>query len=130
MSKGLDSMNAKVLCSLLGLPEQPWPPEHHTLLGLPPGERDVALVEQRVHERMTKPRCLQLSHPDEATEWMNRIAQAFIELSERISQHAAVAAPPQTAQNTAVQLETNDDWRSAPPPVRSPTVSTAAPAAH
>src|SRR5262249_39855260 len=76
-------MDAKILCRWLGIAD--WPPDHHALLGLKPGEEDSARVEQRVHERMAKLRCYQLSHPEEATEGMNRLAQAFICLTEALS---------------------------------------------
>jgi hypothetical protein len=134
-------MNAPLLCQWLGLPSQTWPPDPYTLLGLKPGEADSVALEHRVHERMARLRCYQISHPEEATEGMNRLAQAFITLSE------ACAAVPQTpaatptmapplgpttskkrvGDDTAVILRTQVDWRNAPPPVRGGATANGAP---
>jgi hypothetical protein len=70
------------ICAWLGLPAGAWPPDHYTLLGLNPGEQDVARIEQHVHDRLAKLRCYQLSHPEQATEAMNRLAQAFMCLTD------------------------------------------------
>jgi hypothetical protein len=75
-------MNHDMICNWLGLPPAQWPPDHYTLLGLPPGERDVERIEHQVHERLLRLRGYQLSHPDQATEAMNRIAQAFVCLTD------------------------------------------------
>ena len=66
----------------LGLPAGNWPPDHYALLGLSPGEVDAARIEQHVHDRLAKLRCYQLSHPEQATEAMNRLAQAFMCLTD------------------------------------------------
>src|SRR5439155_15013922 len=74
------------------------------------------------------------SHPDEATEAMNRIAQAFITLVERHcpapqprraqTELSGVAASPKrpaasrTLGDTAVVEKTRLDWQAVPPPVR------------
>ncbi len=92
-------MNPKILCTCLGLPDQTWPPDHYALLGLAAGEEDLARIEQQVQDRMAKLRCYQLSHPEEATEGMNRLAQAFICLTENqlkrvYDQTMTVPAPP------------------------------------
>lgn len=141
-------MNAKILCDWLGLTT--WPPDHHALLGLQPGESDSARIEQRVHERMAKLRCYQLSHPEEATEGMNRLAQAFITLTEALSrpvQKQAAAAPPLNgtpasgsppapAPKPKMSAETQKmipvgktqvDWLNTPPPVRAGKDSVALP---
>jgi hypothetical protein len=124
-------MNSKILCHWLGIVD--WPPDHHTLLDLEPGERDVARVEQRVQERMAKLRTYQLSHPEEATEGMNRLAQAFICLTESLSksQHVEQPANGTAAPETygaamsdthsfrAPGHETGVDWQQAPPPIRA-----------
>jgi hypothetical protein len=129
----------------LGLPAGAWPPDHYTLLGLNPGEKDVARIEQHVHDRLAKLRCYQLSHPDQATEAMNRLAQAFMCLTDPeakkvydgsarsagmvcetkpaekpINGHAtAETTKPATAvDDTAVQPKTHVDWKNSPPPVR------------
>src|SRR6476620_11054727 len=83
-------MNPEILCRWLGLPGTAWPPDPYTLLGLPAGERDPARIEQQVQERMARLRGYQISHPEEATEGMNRVAQAFLALMET----APAAAPP------------------------------------
>jgi hypothetical protein len=63
--------------SWLKLPSGAWPPDHYTLLGLPPGCADIGLIELRVLERMELVRRYQLPHPEAATEAMNRLAQAL-----------------------------------------------------
>jgi hypothetical protein len=71
-----------LLRSWLGLPPGPWPPDHYTLLGLPPAPCDAAAVEARVLERMDLLRRHQLRHPELVTEGMNRLAQALITLTD------------------------------------------------
>jgi hypothetical protein len=75
-------------CTWLGLDEQPWPPDHYTLLGLEPAESDVALIEQRVLERLEKVRCHQLASPEKATELMTLMAAAFVCLTNPESKRA------------------------------------------
>lgn len=75
-------MDNNLLCSWLGLPANDWPPNHFVLLGLTPGVVDVAAVETSVQERMAILRRYQLTHPDLATEAMNRLAQAMICLTD------------------------------------------------
>lgn len=75
-------MNHKLICSWLGLPPEHWPPDHYRLLGLEPGESDIALIEQRVHQRLDLVRRYQMTHPEQVTEAMNRLAQAFVCLTE------------------------------------------------
>jgi hypothetical protein len=75
-------MIRELICAWLGLSVKTWPPDHYTLLGLPPGESDPALIEQRVHERLERLRCYQLAHPELVTEAMNRLAQAFVCLTD------------------------------------------------
>src|SRR5947208_11988874 len=65
------------ICQILGVSAEAWPPDHYALLGLKRGERDRQLIEQRVHQRMQQLRSYQLSYPDQATEAMNRLAQAY-----------------------------------------------------
>lgn len=88
--KGLDVTRAQAgsqpassdqICTWLGLPADRWPPDHYTLLGLPPGTADLALIERRVHDRLDTVRRYQLSHPEPATDAMNRLAQALVCLS-------------------------------------------------
>ncbi|MBI1832457.1 MAG: hypothetical protein HYR84_13520 [Planctomycetes bacterium] len=116
-------MNQERLCAWLGLPNTVWPPDPWTLLGLPKGDYDSATIEERVHERMAKLRTYQLSFPEEATEGMNRLAEAFVTLTESVSKKAPVAAKaPATAapskDETSILDATSQDWRDDPPPVR------------
>lgn len=106
-------MNADLLRGWLGLEQASWPPDPHTLLGISPEECDVARIEQRVHERLAKLRCYQISHPEEATEGMNRLAQAFVEVIDACPRETSAATS-----DTVVQRKTQLDWQAAPPPVR------------
>jgi len=88
--------------SWLGLPPGPWPPDHYTLLGLPPGRSDPAAVESLVLDRMDRLRRHQLLHPELVTEGMNRLAQALITLTDPVAKAAydaelgiAAPAPPE-----------------------------------
>jgi len=143
-------MNQGLLCRWLSVDAKAWPPDPCTLLGLPQGSSDLAQIEKCVHERMARLRCYQLSHPEEATEGMNRLAQAFVCLSEAAARRqsgsagpcppangaaangaaangaaangaaANGAARPKVSDDTAVGKKTIIDWQSAPPPVRRP----------
>jgi len=75
-------MKHDLICAWLGLPIGNWPPNYYQLLGLAPGESDVALIEQRVQQRLDVVRRYQLAHPDIATEALNRLAQAYVCLTE------------------------------------------------
>jgi hypothetical protein len=85
-------MSHALICSWLDLPAEVWPPDHYRLLGLPPGENDPHRIEERVHERLDAVRRYQMMHPEQATEAMNRIAQAFVCLSEPASKRVYDAA--------------------------------------
>jgi hypothetical protein len=149
-------MNPAVLCNWLGLKDTPWPPDPYSLLGVAPGETDVARIEQSVHERLCRLRCYQISHPEEATEGMNRLAQAFIEVTDclcragkrctpvtiavahlpgangtrpAVKSGATVKKRDPAKEDTAVGRKTEIDWRQTPPPVRSTPEVVAAPAA-
>jgi hypothetical protein len=87
-------MNRTLINTWLGLASDQWPPDHYTLLGLEAGEQNMELVEQRVHERMERVRGYQLSHPEEATEGMNRLAQALVFLTDLASKKTYDARPP------------------------------------
>jgi hypothetical protein len=78
-------MSHELICNWLGLPSGAWPPDHYQLLGLAPGESDADLIEQRVHQRLDAVRRYQMMHPEQATEAMNRLAQAFVCLTEPAS---------------------------------------------
>jgi hypothetical protein len=92
-------MDHDLICSWLGLPPGSWPPDHYRLLGLQPGESNAELIERHVHERMDTVRCYQITHPEKATEAMNRLAQALVCLTEPSSKKTydaqlGIAAPP------------------------------------
>ena len=126
-------MNHDKICAWLGLPTGQWPPDHYALLGLKPGEGDVIRIDHQVQERLAKLRCYQLSHPDQATEAMNQLAQAFLCLTDPAAKKAydqatgingaeapaPVMPTPAALDDTAVGAKTHVDWESAPPPVRA-----------
>ena len=127
-------MNAELLCRWLGLPDPTWPPEPHTLLGVTADERDSGRIEQQVHERMCRLRSFQIAHPEEATEGMNRVAQAFVQLMERDQPAPSpIPAAPDISpgetivevgeSDTSIERPTKTDWQTAPPPVRRVTES-------
>ena len=82
------AMKSELICEWLGLPAGPWPPDHYCLLGLTPGEADARLIEQSVQQRLESVRRYQMMHPEQATEAMNRLAQAYICLTEPASKQA------------------------------------------
>src|SRR5262249_39675677 len=75
-------MTHDLIRAWLGLPPGEWPPDHYSLLGLQPGEPDAAHMEQPVPARLDSVRRSQLIHPEEATEAMTRLAQAFVCLTD------------------------------------------------
>jgi hypothetical protein len=70
-------MSDELICTWLRLPANSWPPDHYALLGIVPDEANPAVIEASVHERMEWLRCYQLTHPEQVTAAMNRLAQAF-----------------------------------------------------
>jgi hypothetical protein len=81
-------MSHELICTWLGLPPDGWPPDHYRLLGLEPGPADRELIERRVQERLETVRRYQLTHPEPATEAMNRLAQAFVCLTNAEARNA------------------------------------------
>ncbi len=75
-------MSQELISTWLGLAAGEWPPNHYRLLGLQPGESDGNLIEERVHQRLDMVRRYQMMHPDQATEAMNLLAQAFVCLTD------------------------------------------------
>jgi hypothetical protein len=131
-------MDCQLICQWLGLPATAWPPDYYVLLGLPPGEGDTARIEQHAHERLARLRCYQITHPEQATEAMNRLAQAMVCLTDPDSKRRYDAglglrgngkhqATPQEQQAPGAAAAL--DWAKTPPPVRVPTASEAAQAA-
>jgi hypothetical protein len=84
----MGAMSHELICTWLGLPADAWPPDHYRLLGLEPGEPDVGLIEQRVHQRLETVRRYQMMHAEQATEAMNRLAQAYVCLTDAASKKA------------------------------------------
>jgi hypothetical protein len=76
------TVDTSVICSWLGIPADQWPPDHYTLLGLKQGEKELDLIERAVQQRMETVRRYQIANPDAATEAMNRLAQAFVCLTD------------------------------------------------
>jgi hypothetical protein len=115
-------MDHDLICTWLRLPPGTWPPDHYRLLGLKAGEDNAELIEQRVHERLDTVRCYQMMHPEQATEAMNRLAQAFVCLTEATAKKTydaqlgivAPAEPVAAAASPASQPDTLD-WLSNPP---------------
>jgi hypothetical protein len=90
-------MSHELICTWLGLPPGDWPPDHYRLLGLEPGESDCARIEQCVHQRLEAVRRYQVKHPDLVTEAMNRLAQAYVCLTDpeaRRAYDARFGRPP------------------------------------
>lgn len=75
-------MSHELICTWLGLPADGWPPDHYNLLGLERGEANRDRIEQHVHEHLERVRRYQLAHPEQVTEAMNRLAQAFVCLTD------------------------------------------------
>jgi hypothetical protein len=73
-------MDHRLICDWLRLPPERWPPDPYQLVGLEPAAMTRQLLEERVHERIETVRRYQLAHPDECTEAMNRLAQAYVSL--------------------------------------------------
>ncbi len=74
--------DTSIICAWLGIPPDQWPPDHYTLLGLPPGEPDADRIERQVQQRLELVRRYQLASPEPATEAMNRLAQAYVCLTD------------------------------------------------
>lgn len=81
-------MSHELICTWLKIPADPWPPDHYTLLGLDPAEADPARIENHVHQRHESLLRYQLTHPEQVTEAMNRLAQAFNCLSDPAAKKA------------------------------------------
>jgi hypothetical protein len=75
-------MNHQQICTWLGITDADWPPDHYRLLGLEAGEPNIQRIEEQVHGRLEAVRRYQLTHPELVTEAMNRLAQAFVCLTD------------------------------------------------
>jgi hypothetical protein len=76
------AMPYQTICRWLGLQAESWPPDHYALLGLNRGESDLNRIEASAEVQLRRVRCYQLSHPELATEAMNRLAQAYACLTD------------------------------------------------
>jgi hypothetical protein len=124
-------MDYDLICSWLGLPLGTWPPDHYRLLGLESGENNAAVIEQRVHERLDTVRRYQMMHPEQATEAMNRLAQAFVCLTDASAKKTydvqlgiVSTAAPVTAVSELPQQPDHLDWLSSPAPLAWSTEQT------
>jgi hypothetical protein len=81
-------MNHQLICTWLGISDAAWPPDHYRLLGLEPGEGNIDRIEEQVHQRLEGVRRYQITHPDLVTEAMNRLAQAFVCLTDPAAKQA------------------------------------------
>lgn len=82
------AVDNSIICAWLELSGCQWPPDHYTLLGIARTEADLAAIERQVQHRLEQVRRHQLLHPEAATEAMNRIAQAFLCLSDSRTRQA------------------------------------------
>jgi hypothetical protein len=146
-------MSQELISTWLELEPGQWPPNHYQLLGLHPGESDANLIEERVHQRLDMVRRYQMMYPDQATEAMNLLAQAFVCLTDPAAKKVYDfdlglngAAPPGVAPaaqgTTATQVESAEPTEpdepvvvlfnptgteALPPPQRVPYSATEAP---
>jgi hypothetical protein len=81
-SQSHKTADTTIISGWLDIPADCWPPDHYTLLGLSAGETDVTHIEQQVQQRLERVRRYQLCNPEAATEAMNRLAQAFVCLTD------------------------------------------------
>lgn len=114
------TVDTSVICGWLGIPREQWPPDHYTLLGLTVGEKDAARIERQVQKRLDEVRRYQLAHPEPATEALNRLAQAYVCLTDPQARQAydrslfgEAAAPaaiplPETASHTSTPTQEVD----------------------
>ena len=83
-----NAMNHQQICTWLGIPDATWPPDHYRLLGLEAGEPNIQRIEEQVHSRLEGVRRYQLTNPELVTEAMNRLAQAFVCLTDPAAKQA------------------------------------------
>ena len=81
-------MSQDLICSWLGLAQDAWPPDHYTLLGLSQDETNTERIEEQVQTRLELVRRYQLLHPEQVTEAMNRLAQAYVCLTDPVAKRA------------------------------------------
>jgi hypothetical protein len=115
-------MSYELICTWLGLPPGEWPPDHYRLLGLEPEVLDAARIEQQVHDRLEAVRRYQLLHPELVTEAMNRLAQAYVCLTDPEARRAYDASRSGRPTGNGAQ-----PVAVAPPPKRRSTMVPALP---
>jgi hypothetical protein len=99
-------MSHELICSCLQLSPDHWPPNHYTLLGLEPGEVELSRIEHCAQERMERLRRYQLTHAEQVTEGMNRLAQALVCLTDPVARKAYDAKLfPRPAKRTTVPAD-------------------------
>jgi hypothetical protein len=102
-------MDHQLICNWLGIADAVWPPDHYRLLGLEAGEANIERIEEQVHRRLEGVRRYQLTHPELVTEAMNRLAQAFVCLTDPAAKRAydrellGETAPQRQAPSVAVE---------------------------
>jgi hypothetical protein len=100
-------MSRELICSWLKIPSEPWPPDHYTLVGLQRGEADGTRIERHVRERHELLLRYQLTHPEHVTEALNRLAQAFVCLTDaaakRVYDAALLGKPAEPAASAPVK---------------------------
>src|ERR1051326_5712862 len=100
-------MDHRLICEWLRLPPDRWPPDPYQLVGIEPSALTHALLEKRVQQRIELVRRYQLAHPDECTEALNRLAQAYVSLSASPSE-PDVAEAPVILETDAARTELGD----------------------
>jgi hypothetical protein len=104
-SRRQNAMNHQQICTWLGIADAAWPPDHYRLLGLETGETDIQRIEEQVHGRLESVRRYQLTHPELVTEAMNRLAQAFVCLTDPAAKQAYDLELQGEPKATAVAVE-------------------------
>ena len=115
-------MSRELICSILGVPTEPWPPDHYALIGLDPAQITPAAAEQRVQELSARLRAYQLTEPELVTDALNRLAQALNCLTDprarriydlsRVGTIALVPiapTPPPVSRPAVAEIESADD---------------------
>ncbi len=120
-------MDHRLICEWLELPSESWPPDPLQLVGLGREQLTQQLLDERVHERMEIVRRYQLAHPDESTEAMNRLAQAYLALLPVVS--APTGEPPVIleAETARTELGKEGSRTSSDPSVRAAVFPVAIP---
>lgn len=128
---GFPVMSRDLICAWLKLQADcKWPPDHYTLLGLKPGDVDTASIGSKVQERHELLLRYQLNYPEQVTEAMNRLCQAYLCLSDAASKRAYDAAhfPHLVKKETKARTATPTIPPRPPPRAEAPTLPAVSPA--